>query len=522
MLSGPALVRGGPVNYVWPGDETVSPPVGSGRDSLYEYVGTGNSEPVRVGVDSSGHQISECGTSLGYPYEGGFTSLQGDELYNAISAPSGLRVFFTVAAGPCETGGTGPATNELFASEEVPPGVRHSVAISEPSIGPGGDCSECTISAPQPAVFQGASEDGSKVFFLSAQQLLGGAEGLNLYEYDFNAVRGQRVTLIAPDTRGVARVSEDGSRVYFVAQGQLTGAANPAGDIARPGEDNLYVYDTRDGGISFLGDLSPEDEPDWQTRDARPVDASPDGRFLVFDSNADLAHSSTGGVSQVFEYDAVAKSLVRVSQAQGGAGGAPPARIVSPRYTGSFDPSPQPGSVSNDGSIVVFESEAALTHDALLGYGNVYEYHDGVLSLISDGQDRSHRDGGGTSVQLVGMDGSGQDIFFTTADPLAPQDGDTQEDVYDARVDGGFLPPSTQACRSEGCQGPLAPSLPDITPVSFGQSAGEQVSEPPPAAKVKAKPKPKTRHKAKKTKRRKKAKGARHKESGSARGSGRR
>jgi Tol biopolymer transport system component len=348
------------------------------------------------------------------------------------------------------------------------------------------------------------------VFFLSEQHLLGGAEGVNLYEYDFNAARGERVALIAPNALGVARISEDGSRIYFVAQGRLTSAANPLGDVAQPTEaDNLYMYDTGTGEVSFVGELSAEDAADWQVRDERPVDASPDGRFLVFDSSADLTHSGTSGVSQVFEYDTVAKSLVLVSRVQGGAGGVFPASIVFPNYTGNFDPSPQPSSVSDDGSVVVFESEAALTPHALAGYGNVYEYRNGVLSLISDGQDRSHRDGGASSVSLVGVDGSGRDIFFTTADPLVPQDGDTQEDVYDARIEGGFLPSATAECKGEGCQGPLAPSLPDINPVSFGQIAGEQVAEPPPTVKMKIKSKAK--HKVKKAKRRKKARGAHRK-----------
>lgn len=513
MLSGPAFVRSEFVDYLWPGDETAPTPLrlGSGRDSLYEYIGTGNSAPISVGVDS-GHMIGTCGTSLGYPSGGGFTSLRGDDLFNAISAPSGSRAFFTVAAGPCETGGRGPAANELWASEEVSPGIRRSVAISEPETGSEGDCSDCNTESPQAAVFQGASEDGSKVFFLTAQHLLDGAEGLNLYEFDFNAPMGRRVTLLAPNMLGVARVAEDGSHVYLVSKDILTGTSNSVGDVAHVDADNLYVYDTTTGGVSFVGDLSAGDTADWQVRDERPVDASPDGQFVVFESSADLTHTGTGGTQQVFEYDAGVKKLVLASAPQGGTGGAFSASIVFPKYTDHFDPSLQPSSVSNDGSVVAFESEAALTPHALQGYGNVYEYRGGVLGLISDGQDRSHRDGGASSVSLVGVDGSGQDIFFMTSDQLVPQDGDTQEDVYDARAEGGVLPVATAECRGEGCQGPLAPSLADITPVSFGQPAGEQVSEPPPPVKTKPKPS----HKPKRTKHRTKTKARRGKKAQSS------
>ena len=47
-------IQGGGKNpSLWPGDETESK-AGAGRNSLYEYVGTGNSEPVLVGVSNEG------------------------------------------------------------------------------------------------------------------------------------------------------------------------------------------------------------------------------------------------------------------------------------------------------------------------------------------------------------------------------------------------------------------------------------------------------------------------------------
>jgi hypothetical protein len=67
----------------------------------------------------------------------------------------------------------------------------HTVAISEPTTGPSGDCEACNESKPADAEFQGASRDGSKVFFLSEQELLPGAKGKGLYEYDFNNALGK-------------------------------------------------------------------------------------------------------------------------------------------------------------------------------------------------------------------------------------------------------------------------------------------------------------------------------------------
>jgi hypothetical protein len=488
MLNGPEYPHGTLVDYLWPGDATAQRSLGIGWTSLYEYVGTSNSVPSLVGVDG-GHLISQCGTALGYPEGGRFSSLVGDEVYNAVSAPGGTRVFFTVAAGPCEEG-AGPPANELYASEEQSPGARLSVAISEPTAGAGGDCSACNTSAPQSAIFQGASEDGSKVFFLSEQAMLGGAGGQNLYEYDFNAPKGRRVVLVAPGVLGVARVAENGSHVYFVDENVLTAAANPVGDLAQAGADNLYVYDTATTETSFVGTLATGDGADWQTRDERPVNATPDGRFLVFAGRASLTPGDAGGLSQVYEYDAQKNTLIQVSRAEGGPGGEFATRLVYPRYTGNFDPSPQQSSVSDDGAYVVFQSEAALTPHAILGYNNVYEYHAGHVSLISDGQDHSFGDGGVPSVSLFGIDGSGRDIFFTTADELSPQDGDTQEDVYDARIGGGFLPASPAACEGDGCQGVLSAPPSFSAPESLTPSAGNLT--PPSRTSPAPKPKPLT------------------------------
>ena len=346
------------------------------------------------------------------------------------------------------------------------------------------------------------------------------------------------------------RVSGDGSRVYFVARGVLTGEADPVGAAPQSGADNLYVYDTDTGRMAFIGDLcsdaetsglvsdslcprdlnskTPEEKglndlQDWQAKDERPADVNsckPDlceaGRFFVFASYAHLTPDDTSGVAQIFEYDAKAATLVRVSVGQAGFGNNGNTSLESPRiafpsYTDNQNPAPQLTTVSADGAYVVFQSNDALTPRAAAGYGNVYEYHDGEVSLISDGQDRSSGITGGSSTSLLGMDESGIDIFFTTADQLVPQDGDTQVDVYDARIDGGIAPLATSpACEGDGCQGALAsaPSAPAVD--SAIQPAGEDIVEPPsfrPSVKVKKKAS------VRKKSRRVKAKHAKHRRS---------
>jgi hypothetical protein len=469
------------IDYLWPEDTTVenTGPLYSKRGftSLYEYRDTGNSTPALVGVDGEGRLIGECGVSLAFPTEGLFDKTTYEDAYNALSA-DGSRLFFTVAGanqGPshdaCTAEGVGyaPPADELFArtfNSEI--GQYETTAISEP---PKKYCSACDTTEPADAVFQGASRDGSKVLFLLRQRLLGGTageEGENLYEYNFDAEQGDQVTLIAPKVVGVARLSEDGSRVYFVSEDNLSSGSNPIGSLPEAGADNLYCSEV--GHTAFVGVLSPADSADWQREDFRPFAATPDGRFAVFDSHADLKHEGTRGLSQVFEYgapsDGSPATLVRASV--GGMGETYGAKIIGQNFMVPIStPSqgnipPQLSMISDSGSLVVFESQDALVPQAegSVGFRNVYEYHSGIVSLISDGQDISEN---GTT--LLGVDGSGTDIFFTSADRLVPQDGDTQVDVYDARVDG--------------CQGGLmtSPMLPAIT--SMSQPSGENVVADP-------------------------------------------
>ncbi len=489
--------------FAWPGDTTLR---GAELPSLYEYEYTGQAarEPRLVGIDNvgvpesvgAGHLISDCGAVLG-----SFPSLKGDA-YNAVSA-SGAAVFFT--AGKCSEPGE-PPVNEVYARfRETPTMPAHTVAVSEPPLsGPGsvpgrecaGPCEETEKNLGrnegpgerQEGVFAGASSDGSKVFFLTRQSLLDGDEegkgmGQDLYEADIGEGALTRLVQVSrggvgdptpgsgAHVLGVARVSQDGSHVYFVAEGQLTGA-NREGKTPAEKSPNLYVYDTVTGGTSFVATLSPGDLADWSPTDNRPVQATPDGRFLVFQSTADLTPDQTGRVEagQVFEYDAEAETLVRVSRGEGGydedgSSDVYAATIPAPRFAreervgnGRF----LGLAVSADGSRVFFSTRDALTPQASNGIVNVYEYHAGHVGLISDGHDGALTVEGRPAVELVGTDESGRDVFFTTADRLVPQDTDDQVDLYDARVEGGFAPPLEAApCGGDSCQASpsVSPSL---------------------------------------------------------------
>ena len=543
----------------WPFDTTVS------GNSLYEYKGTGNTMPSLVGVSGGAGSttlISECGVALGgyvhNPHGAPFP-----EGYNAVSA-DGETVFFTAEAGGCSGEnrnhesviGSGPPISELYARLTGP--ETRTVAISEPTTGPEGDCEECDTSAAamnattEPAAFQGASEDGSKVFFTTNQELLPGQKGTNLYEYDFDAPAHHKIVLVStgspePQVQGVSRVSLDGSHVYFVAAGVLSSDPNNEGQSAQASANNLYVYE-RDGQyptghVAFVAQLCSEAGTSGTVSDpqcpssvspgvehsdetlvdglggegdqSRPVQATPDGRFLVFLSYGDLTAGDTSSTRQVFQYDAQTGDLVRVSIRQDGYNnngnttaavnnneGERDATIVAQDYFLS-----RGGAIartmSDDGSYVFFQSPVGLTPQALnlvqvtrrngapVYAQNVYEYHDGHVSLISDGRDTSSVIAT-SGEDLIGTTASGADVFFRSEDQLVPQDTDTQMDFYDARIDGGFPAPAAPAsCEGEGCQAPSSATPVFGAPVSANFAGSGNLT--PPAITPVAKPNPLTR-----------------------------
>jgi hypothetical protein len=539
-----------------------------GTNNMYEYAGTGNSQPVLVGVSGgagSSSLISACDTILG----GNTTTTR-----NALSA-DGSTVFFTAencASGTGANAGVAVPANTLYARIDE----SQTVLLSGRSAA-GCTTAACLSSPVGSADYEGAAADGSRVFFTSTQQLTDsasedssegtanlycrqtkGANGCNLYEYDLFGPVGRGLIDVSagdssgggPRVRGVEGVSADGSHVYFIARGVLTLAPNNGGQRAQDGGENLYVFEHDatypEGHLAFIATLAKQDRMAIQAYDPANgilANVTPDGRFLVFTSGADLTSddSSTTGAEQVFRYDAVTGQLIRISIGENGFndnGNANPlgASVAQASDVDATEPVRGDPTMSNDGSYVFFESPVGLTAQALndvqSGVGlegqqpgqqpvyaeNVYEYHEGHVYLISDGHDASGDVSefceSSSSVCLLGTDATGANVFFTTADQLVPQDTDTQLDVYDARictaVSPCIAPPATPVpCQGEACHGTPAGAPAAVGaassvfsgPGNLVQPAAPTVA-PKKAKKVKAKRKGKPKQAKRRTKRR--------------------
>jgi hypothetical protein len=519
-----------------PGAEAQDP----GSHALYESLGGGECGPTTsncklVNVNSEGALVSACGARLGQgeaPYGGAHSAVSSD----------GSKIFFT-APDPGEGSHGAPLEGPGCSSSENPPELymredgERTVEISIPR-----ETLPHEVGTPEnpllPAVFVGASANGSKVFFMTRTQLTKGAVGHapELYEYNTEPRPEEKtLTLISGNELGTAEgnvdfvgaVSSDGSAVYFSAFGELAHGASPLkreNSLFSP--VNLYRYDTLTGTTTFIATLNQDDYPlrmvgeaaSWYSSEfeggsgkggtegegllySKEWYTTGNGQYLVFGTIRPLTGYDNNKAPEakrcinnylgeepeqcleLYRYDAKAeengeKPIVCVSCA----GGAPLDGAYFARSAFASPDSGPPRPISENGEDVFFDTANALVPQAVPGKVHVYEWHDGTISMISAPGDPGN-------AFFLGSSEDGADVFFTTHAQLAPQDTDVSADIYDARVDGGFAGVAPPQCTGTGCQGvPAAPPI-FATPasVTFEGVGNFPAPQPPAAVKPKSK-----------------------------------
>ncbi len=417
-----------------------------------------------------------CGASIG-----GINSNPGAR--RGSVSPDASRVYFSTspaqpAGEPCN-----PINRRIMKRVQTPDGPEISELVT----------SECNRVAPECKTLQGddsymgASQEGSKVFFITNRQLANSdldsgsqctsseTEGCDLYLYDESHPVGSRLTQVSagePDAptpgeggevMGLGDFAGNGSRAYFVAKGVLTSAPNQAGDTALAGERNLYMYERDEahpgGQILFIATLSSEDfevyfnSPGVNLASAAPLLGSDrsnqaiggDGHILAFISSASLTPEDTdGGARDIYRFDSTTQNLELVSKAAPGGEDGGPSGVTLPS---NFANNTVPRILfrrwmSEDGGSIVFMTTEGLDPTDVDGGESAYLWRDGTVTAV--GQSRN-------LAPTVSFDGT--EVVFNSDDQLLPEDRDAATDIYVARADGGYpFPVPSVPCTGEACQ----------------------------------------------------------------------
>jgi hypothetical protein len=343
------------------------------------------------------------------------------------------------------------------------------------------------------------------------------------------------------EVQGVLGASADGAYLYFAANGDLDGGGKgtqgtchtfqPHGSIATTsGSCNLYLR--HEGKTSLVSPINGKDALDW-TGSAEGIfggafDISKaaflgdGGKVLLFRSVEKLSGYNNEGTPELYRYSAEDGSLRCASCSPDGEAPSGGAGTDSIGYPGSLSPPvdsvavTESRNLSANGNRAFFETSNVLVPADTNGQAgcpkstcqDVYEWeapeegscikggvayspiNEGCIYLISTGKSPYPSYFGDASE-------TGKDVFFFTRQRLVGQDTDEQQDVYDARVEGGIPsqnPPPPNPCLGvEACHGP--PQAPPS-----GSAGGSATFVGP------ADPKPKHQKQGKKHKRHHKAK----------------
>jgi hypothetical protein len=469
--------------------------------NLYEW--DGNKPPGQAlslaGVLPDGEAPTEGsvagpgGPALGEESIGGATGKFYTQ--NTISA-DGSRIFFSDAG-----------TGRIYMRE---PEAARTISVS---------------AGIEPAYWRAATADGSMVFY---------TEGEDLYRFNVNKFEASKkpepealaeareaLTSGAAGVLGALGIStETGSYTYFVATGVLANNENGNEEKAQAGNANLYGW--HDGETIFIARLDTHgeyDEYDWRAfyspnPGAAPATGekssriAPDGTTVLFASQARLTGYDNAGQGELYLYDPASGGLACVSCNPSGTPATSEAYLAGNL---SITVAPERNAfptrnLSEDGSRVFFQTKEALVPQDTNGQADVYEWEregaggsdgcsrssatfsassGGCLYLISTGES-------GDPSYFGDASADGNNVFFFTRQSLVGQDQDENDDLYDARVEGGIAtqnPTPPASCMGEDCLGPAASSpvfgAPSSTTVAgVGNLAQQPAAKPKPLTRA--------------------------------------
>ncbi len=448
----------------------------SGAPDLYDWTEGG----LRLVNAWNGRLVNRCGATLGAGILG-----QGQNFgtVNAV-ASDGATIFFTAPYGgtASEPGCTEPARLYMRVNGGEPVEVAKP---EEPGVEVG------TVSNPLSVVrYNYATPDGSEVFFNTEMALTSddSSKVNKLFEYDADEPEGRRLKRIAsgvPMESGVGIresegffFSEDGSTVYAVS--------------GSSGVQEITRYDTSTGESTHVAHIKASSE-------FKRSYSTPSGEFFLFPSTEVENEPRGAGHEELYRYSHADGSVICVTCGTG-PGPAPEqgmdVGIVFGTTLSFPDALPQVTEISENGQEVFFQTTAQLvpqdTNSTKYEFGavnkapglDVYEWEadgtggcelaQGCTYLLSSGE------ASGPS-HFIDASANGRDVFFESPAQLVPQATPEFPNIYDARVNGGFAPPSGApeclSCQGVGSPPPLFSSPASTTFAGAGNPAERVVEE---------------------------------------------
>jgi hypothetical protein len=441
---------------------------------------------------------------------GGVAGLPLENYPAHVVSADGARIFFEANPSGCGSLSCGdlylrqldpsPATTvQLNASERTD-------CAGDPTCGGNG----IPDPAPDPsghqlATYWGASVDGKRAFFTSSEQLTddapSGANNLYMYDTTKPASDPHNLTVLSTDedtadgpsfVYGVIGTSDDGHYVYFIATGRLV-AGQP--DVPQ----SIYLW--HDGTVSYVAELAYSGDINndlggnirFEPKLAR---VTSDGQHLLF---ASRSGEGLGGYDQgscISISPRICHFELYVYSVASGPDGehlhcASCNPSGAPATTDAFDNAKENESaargnwhlghpLSDDGTRAFFSTQEALVPEDVNGKVDAYEWEAGGAGSCDQGSGCIHLLSTGTDTfNSFFMDAStdGTNAFFVTRQRLVGWDTDSNNDLYDARVGGGFPEPTPA---SPPCQGDTCRSLLSAIPSASvpGSSTFHERSRP--------------------------------------------
>jgi hypothetical protein len=297
------------------------------------------------------------------------------------------------------------------------------------------------------AAFRGASADGTKVFFETSESLVSPGDSdtsQDIYERS----SGTTTTLIStgPDGGNGAfgtdfnAVSTDGTKVLFGTDESLVAATDTDSDFDLYERSGTTTTQLSQGAIN--GNLAFGAGFDYSSGDAARV---------FFDTNEPLVSADTDSSSDIYQRSSGTTTLVTQGSING---------------NGAFDAGLD--GISADGTKAVFDTNEPLVAADTDSSDDVYDRSGNTTTLVSDGPLRGSGDVNpgfpSNSPNVVSSDGS--HVFFEPVKSLVTADTDTNTDVYDHTGGTTMLvsvdpPPETTI--DSGPSGPTNNSTPTFT-----------------------------------------------------------